>query len=195
MILVAPERAARRADRTPSPGGGRGEGACLDPPAHRMVAQGGRGRTRRGEGHPHCTYSGEGCVHHAVRARDRAARATGSRVTLHQQSPHDSGVRLRALCRLRSAIITELCRLPVVSRSGVAKVESAIESRRDAERPPPPTREPCAVRDGTTHVGRRRHQVLLVRLQIPNTVTRDMSDERRQTRGETVPHQSPPAPA
>jgi hypothetical protein len=34
--------------------------------------------------------------------RDHAARATRSRVTLLQPSRHDSGVRLRALCRLRS---------------------------------------------------------------------------------------------
>jgi len=119
MILVAPERAARRADRTPSPRGGREEGACLDPPAHRMVAQGGRGRTWRGEGHPQAHIRVKGACTYAVRARDRAARATGSRVTLHQQSPHDSGVRLRALCRLRSAIITELCRFVALSITGV----------------------------------------------------------------------------
>lgn len=154
MILVAPERAARRADRTPSPGGGRGEGACLDPPAHRMVAQGGRGRTRRGEGHPHshiahirvkgaCTTQCD----RAVRARDRAARATGSRVTLHQQSPHDSGVRLRALCRLRSAIITELCRLRALTLCITGVLKWKVPSNRDVTlsvpRRPPVSRVPC----------------------------------------------------
>jgi hypothetical protein len=108
MILVAPERAARRADRTPPPGGGGGRGRVS---THRPTAWLPRG-VGAGQGVERATHIAhirvKGACTYAVRARDRAARATGSRVTLHQQSPHDSGVRLRALCRLRSAIITEL---------------------------------------------------------------------------------------
>ena len=131
MILVAPERAARRADRTPSPPGGGGGGGVSRPtgPPHGCPG-GGLSLARRGGSGPDKEWVArrgpllathiahirvKGACTYAVRARDRAARATGSRVTLHQQSPHDSGVRLRALCRLRSAIITELCRLRCIT--------------------------------------------------------------------------------
>jgi Rho GDP-dissociation inhibitor len=69
----------------PPPPRGGGDGACLDPPAFHMVAQGGRGRTRRGEGYP---YSGEGCVHHAARPcgpRDPIARHPPSAVASRQR--------------------------------------------------------------------------------------------------------------
>ena len=93
MILVAPERAARRADRTPSPRGGREEGACLDPPAHRMVAQGGRGRTWRGEGHPQAHNRVKG-----VRARTQCERATVRPARPDRASPSISSRLTTAAC-------------------------------------------------------------------------------------------------